>query len=63
MSENQKYIAPEWAKKVIWYQIFPERFRNGNPSSNPTVKILLVHILMIRIPLGKFTLGAVNGIN
>lgn len=38
MTENQQYIAPEWAKKVIWYQIFPERFRNGNPSANPTVK-------------------------
>ncbi|MBK8620683.1 MAG: hypothetical protein IPN79_02715 [Saprospiraceae bacterium] len=27
---------PEWAKKAIWYQIFVERFRNGNKTSNPT---------------------------
>lgn len=35
-SENQVYKAPEWAKHVIWYQIFPERFRNGDPSNDPT---------------------------
>lgn len=32
------YKAPEWAKKVIWYQIFPERFNNGDPSNDPTAK-------------------------
>ncbi len=30
------YHTPEWAKHVIWYQIFPERFRNGDPSNDPT---------------------------
>lgn len=29
------FHAPEWAKDTIWYQIFPERFANGNPSLNP----------------------------
>ena len=24
--------APAWAKDVVWYQIFVERFRNGDPS-------------------------------
>ncbi len=33
---NASYHAPEWAKHVIWYQIFPERFRNGDPSNDPT---------------------------
>ncbi|MBU0676826.1 MAG: glycoside hydrolase family 13 protein [Verrucomicrobia bacterium] len=28
--------VPEWAKDAVWYQIFPERFRNGCPQSNPT---------------------------
>jgi len=28
--------APAWAARVIWYQIFPERFRNGDPSNDPT---------------------------
>ncbi|GAB4164348.1 MAG: glycoside hydrolase family 13 protein [Terrimicrobiaceae bacterium] len=28
--------VPEWSKEVVWYQIFPERFRDGDPSNNPT---------------------------
>ena len=27
--------VPEWAKKVVWYQIFPERFRNGDTNNDP----------------------------
>lgn len=29
---------PDWAQDAVWYQIFPERFRNGCPASNPRVK-------------------------
>ncbi len=29
--------VPEWAKDAVWYQIFPERFRNGDPGNDPTV--------------------------
>ena len=29
------YEVPEWSKNVIWYQIFVERFRNGDPSNDP----------------------------
>lgn len=25
-----------WAADAVWYQIFPERFRNGDPSNDPT---------------------------
>ena len=28
--------VPAWAKDAVWYQIFPERFRNGDPSNDPT---------------------------
>ncbi|UUZ91762.1 glycoside hydrolase family 13 protein [Paenibacillus sp. P25] len=28
-------MAPEWAKSAIFYQIFPERFANGDPSNDP----------------------------
>jgi len=28
--------VPGWAKEAIWYQIFVERFRNGDPSNDPT---------------------------
>lgn len=37
--ENPSYRTdhpPLWAKSAIWYQIFPERFRNGDPSNDPT---------------------------
>jgi cyclomaltodextrinase / maltogenic alpha-amylase / neopullulanase len=27
--------TPEWAKGAVWYQIFAERFRNGNPLNDP----------------------------
>jgi len=26
---------PSWAMGCVWYQIFPERFRNGNPINDP----------------------------
>ena len=29
--------APEWAKRAVWYQIFPERFRNGDTANDPRV--------------------------
>lgn len=32
-----KYSVPEWAKGIIWYQIYPERFCNGNPQINPVL--------------------------
>lgn len=32
-----KHNIPEWARDAVWYQIFPERFRNGCPASNPEV--------------------------
>ena len=30
--------VPAWAGDAIWYQIFVERFRNGDPSNDPTVR-------------------------
>lgn len=27
---------PDWAREVIWYEIGVERFRNGDPSNDPT---------------------------
>ena len=29
------FDTPEWAKNTVWYQIFPERFANGDASLNP----------------------------
>lgn len=33
--EPRGEFVPEWAKHAVWYQIFPERFRNGDRSSDP----------------------------
>ncbi|MER2063489.1 MAG: glycoside hydrolase family 13 protein [Alkalibacterium sp.] len=33
--EIDAFRAPKWASETIWYQIFPERFRNGDESNNP----------------------------
>jgi glycosidase len=30
-------FVPDWAKSAVWYQIFPERFRNGDPANDPRV--------------------------
>lgn len=27
--------TPEWVKHTVWYQIFPERFANGDKSNDP----------------------------
>lgn len=28
--------VPDWAAEAVWYQIFPERFRNGDRGNDPT---------------------------
>lgn len=33
--QDEVYSAPEWAKGIVWYQIFPERFRNGDATNDP----------------------------
>ncbi len=32
----QKEPTPAWAAEAIFYQLFPERFRNGDPKNDPT---------------------------
>ena len=33
--EVDRFKAPEWMKETVWYQIFPERFANGDKSNDP----------------------------
>ncbi len=42
-SQAQDIIStsPEWAKKAVWYQIFPERFRNGDALNDPKVEDII----------------------
>jgi len=37
-SKAGKEFVPAWAKSVIWYQIFPERFHDGDKNNNPTIQ-------------------------
>ncbi len=32
---KEAFHTPDWAKHAIWYQIFPERFRNGSTANDP----------------------------
>lgn len=29
------YVSPAWVKTAVFYQIFPDRFANGNPETDP----------------------------
>jgi cyclomaltodextrinase len=33
----QADFTPGWSKGIVWYQIFPERFRNGDTHNDPKV--------------------------
>lgn len=33
--EIDRFKVPDWVAKTVWYQIFPERFYNGDPSNDP----------------------------
>lgn len=35
LHEKDVFSPPSWVSSTIWYQIFPERFRNGDSSLNP----------------------------
>ena len=37
---NHSNGSPKWSKNAIWYQIFPERFRNGDTTNDPTKETL-----------------------
>ncbi|HAQ2752400.1 TPA: alpha-glycosidase, partial [Enterococcus faecium] len=30
-----RFTIPEWVKETVWYQIFPERFANGDKANDP----------------------------
>ncbi|HOJ78494.1 MAG TPA: glycoside hydrolase family 13 protein [Bacillota bacterium] len=40
LQQNPKLaLPPDWASKSIFYQIFPDRFYNGNPDNDPVGKV------------------------
>ena len=40
-SNNDISKVPEWSKEVVWYQIFVERFSNGDTTNDPTAHDLI----------------------
>lgn len=36
LSNDRLTHVPTWAQNAVWYQIFVERFRNGDPKNDPT---------------------------
>ncbi len=35
LHECDRIKTPEWVRNTVWYQIFPERFANGDKSNDP----------------------------
>lgn len=48
----EKTNPPGWAKNVIWYQIFVERFNNGDNTNDPTPETTTVENMKIIPPKG-----------
>lgn len=38
VKKSSSEFLPAWAKSAVWYQIFPERFRNGDKNNDPKVE-------------------------
>ncbi len=38
MTRQLQDFVPDWAKGTVWYQIFPERFCNGDPQNDPRLE-------------------------
>jgi cyclomaltodextrinase / maltogenic alpha-amylase / neopullulanase len=43
---------PKWASEVIWYQIFVERFNDGDPSNDPTPENMAIAPIQSFAPAG-----------
>ncbi len=43
-------LPPQWAQDAVWYQIFVERFRNGDPSNDPTPETIYAESDFFDIP-------------
>ena len=39
-NQNKEFV-PSWSKEVVWYQVFPERFRNGDETNDPTMQDII----------------------
>jgi cyclomaltodextrinase len=37
------FVVPDWAQDAVYYYIFPERFRNGDPDNDPVPGVARYH--------------------
>ena len=37
------FKVPDWAADIVYYYVFPERFRNGNPANDPQPGVAKFH--------------------
>lgn len=51
-SQSKIDQPPTWAKEVVWYQIFVERFNNGDASNDPTPDNIAIPPLNLYAPSG-----------
>jgi cyclomaltodextrinase / maltogenic alpha-amylase / neopullulanase len=42
LAQKEHSLPPSWAKSVIWYELFVERFSNGDPSNDPKLEDITV---------------------
>ena len=50
-------FTPEWARHAVWYQIFPERFCNGDTSNDPKTGDLRYDDPVLALPWGTLPEG------
>lgn len=43
MPASKRFVVPAWARDAVWYQIFPERFRNGTRRNDPRLSDITHH--------------------
>ena len=47
ISSYPQNVLPEWAKGIVWYQIFPERFANGDITNDPVAEKVFKNDLFV----------------
>ncbi len=51
-SQTDSKEPPAWASEAIWYQIFVERFRNGDTTNDPKAADMAIPALNVKAPNG-----------
>ena len=55
------FDTPDWAQHAVWYQIFPERFRNGDKANDPANTVAWTAMWLSAAPRRQALLARGNG--